>query len=173
MNINYIFTLLVLSSLSMNGMQDDAKELAQKAAIAFHWVPVNKTDSAIKVSGMTGIKPRLGQERPWSYENFGPKSEKKETHFLYTETMRIETDIAIFEVACPQEMIATIVAFGTLKKTQESIEAKKFRFLLSGETKIRLIINDASIDFEDITSGCKPFIFPPLTKLPVTIIENK
>lgn len=173
MNINYLFTLLLLSSLSVNGMQDNAKELARKAAIAFHWIPINKTDSAIKVSGMNGIKPRLGQERPWSYENFGPKSEKKETHFLYTETMRIETDMAIFEVTCPQEMVATIVAFGILKKTQEPIDAKKFRFLLSGESKIRLIINDESIDFEDITSGYKPFQFTPLTKLPVTIIENR
>lgn len=107
---------------------------------------VNDTDATINVTGTTGVKPRIGEELPWRYENFGPKSEKKGTQFLINEVMRIETAQAIFEVMCPKEMPGWLFAFGTLKGSKEQLEAKKIQFSLIGKSKIKLIITRVTLD---------------------------
>lgn len=144
MNLKYLFscTLLLNVSLSFSMLSNERFLMKIK--------PINNTDSAISVTGMTGRMPRIGEELPWRYENFGPKSEKKASNFGINGTMHIETAEAVFEVLCPREMPGWLFAFGTLKQTQEPLVAKKIQFSLSGKSKIKIIVNDTAVEFENL-----------------------
>lgn len=163
MNFNHFFIVIIFFCAALNGMQNISGEDTRRAAIAFHYIPVNDTNSVIQFTGMTGIKPRRGEERPWCFESFKSKTQKPEHHFLHTEVACVETETAKFEIRCPQELVSTVVAFGVLKKTQEEIEAKTFRLLRDGKSKLRIVVNESSIEFEDITNECKPFEYTPRT----------
>lgn len=142
--MKYILSFLLLLNASFTFSMQSNHRFGMKI------VAVNNTDSTIDVTGMNGVKPRLGEERPWRFENFGPKSEKKGFPFLIHNTMRIETAKAIFEVMCPKEMPGWLFAFGKLKATQEELEAKKVQFSLTGKSRIKLIINEDEVQFESL-----------------------
>lgn len=142
--MKYIFSFLLILNASLAFSMQSNHRFGMKI------VTVNNTNSSIDVTGMTGIKPRIGEERPWRYDNFGPNSEKKGTQFLINEIMRIETANAIFEVSCPKEMPGWLFAFGTLKDTQEELIAEKIQFSLSGKSKIKLIVNNDKVRFEEM-----------------------
>lgn len=142
--MKYLLSFIILLNASSVFSMQTHHRLGMKI------LPVNNTDSKIHVSGMTGVKPRLGEERPWVYENFGPKSEKKAAAFLINHTMRIETAAAIFKVMCPAEMPGWLFAFGKLKATQEKLIAEKIQFSLNGKSRIKIIINDDNVKFENL-----------------------
>lgn len=144
MNFNYFFTFLLLSaSISLFSMQSNDR-------FNMKIFPVNNTNSSIKVTGMTGRKPRIGEDTPWHFKNFDAKDAKKAFNFGINGTMRIETEKAIFEFNCPKEMPGWLFAFGTIKETQEQLEAKKIQFSLTAKSKIKVTVNDENIELEHI-----------------------